>query len=183
MSIEKVKELYKDYPEIPYISEDRDVAKFLTEVVISKGKLVPKRNMERTVENLLPGHIILLWRINFETFTTDSHFPKYFEYTYGVNGKKCLLELEKKDYIRKMTATESLIYLSVPILKNFLKEKGIRGLSKMKREDIDKAILENFSNAELENMFNIRGYEITKKGTQLLTKYAHIVDKHPKKKY
>ena len=30
---------------------------------------------------LLAGDIILLWRIHFGTFTTETWFPKYFEYT------------------------------------------------------------------------------------------------------
>lgn len=61
----KIKELYKEYPEIPFISETRDAEKWLKEVTLSKSKLVPKVNMNRTEEGLLAGDIILLWRVNF----------------------------------------------------------------------------------------------------------------------
>ena len=82
-----IQELYADYPEMPYISPERDLAE------TNFTKPVPKRNMVRTAEGLLPGHIILLWRINFGTFTTETTFSKYFEYTYGVNGRAALNDL------------------------------------------------------------------------------------------
>ena len=49
--------------------------------------------MKRLEEGILPGHfLILLWRISFSTFTNESVFPKYFEYTYGVNAEQALQE-------------------------------------------------------------------------------------------
>jgi len=65
--------MYEDYTIKPYISPDRDP----NEVV----KPVPKRNMEPLADGLLAGDIILLWRINFGTFTNETWYPKYFEYT------------------------------------------------------------------------------------------------------
>ena len=44
--------------------------------------------MELLTDDLLAGDIILLWRINFGTFTTETWFPKYFEYTYGIDAPK-----------------------------------------------------------------------------------------------
>ena len=59
---------YKDHQVKP-ISPERDlVAWFLN------PKLVPKRNMELLTDNLLAGDIILLWRIQFGTFTTEIWF-------------------------------------------------------------------------------------------------------------
>ena len=49
-------------------------------------KPVSKRKMELLQDSLLEGDIILLWRINFGTFTTETWFPKYFEYTYGIHA-------------------------------------------------------------------------------------------------
>lgn len=82
-----IQELYADYPKIPCISPGCDLAE------TNFTKPVPKRNMVRTAEGLLLGHIILLWRINFGTFTTETTFSKYFEYTYGVNGRAALNDL------------------------------------------------------------------------------------------
>lgn len=59
--------IYKDYPVKPYISPNRDVEAWLL-----NPKPVPKLNMELLENNLLAGDIILIWRINFGTFTTFS---------------------------------------------------------------------------------------------------------------
>ena len=79
-SLEKI---YKDHQVKPYISPDRDIEAWLL-----NPKPVPKRNMELLEDNLLAGDIILLWRIQFGTFTTETWFPKYFEYTYSIDASK-----------------------------------------------------------------------------------------------
>ena len=58
-SLEKI---YKDHQVKPYISPNRDIETWLLNL-----KPVPKRNMD-----LLAGDIILLWRIQFGTFTTET---------------------------------------------------------------------------------------------------------------
>ena len=63
-SLEKI---YKDHQAKPYISPDRDIETWLL-----NPKPVPKRNMELLADDLLAGDIILLWRINFGTFTTET---------------------------------------------------------------------------------------------------------------
>ena len=55
--------IYKDYPVKPYISTNRDM---------EAPKPVPKRKMELLEDNLLAGDIMLLWRIQFGTFTTKT---------------------------------------------------------------------------------------------------------------
>ena len=59
--------IYKDHQVKPYISPDRDIETWLL-----NPKPVPKRNMELLEDSLLAGDIILLWRINFRTFTTET---------------------------------------------------------------------------------------------------------------
>ncbi|MBF0846853.1 hypothetical protein IR145_05165, partial [Streptococcus danieliae] len=97
---------------VPYISEDRDFDTWLKEVSLSKSKLVPKKNMEKTDEGLIAGDIILLWRVHFGTFTTDTvqsnYFPKYFEYTYGINGEKNLENLLENELVYIKSIMESL---------------------------------------------------------------------------
>ena len=44
--------------------------------------------MELLTDDLLAGDIMLLWRIQFGTFTTETWFTKYFEYTYGIDVPK-----------------------------------------------------------------------------------------------
>ena len=105
-------------------------------------KLVPKRNMELLEDNLLAGDIILLWRINFGTFTTETWFPKYFEYTYGIDAPKHLDTLVEKGYATIETAFDSLDHLNATMKKSSLKKKGITGLSKMKATELNQAIID-----------------------------------------
>ena len=62
-----IEKIYKDHPVKPFISPERDLNAW-----ILNPKPVPKRNMELLEDNLLAGDIILLWRINFGTFTTET---------------------------------------------------------------------------------------------------------------
>lgn len=183
----KVKEYYKDYKEIPYISENRDLKVWLEEVELNKNKLVPKRNMERTEEGLLAGDIILLWRINFGTFTTDSikkgMYPKYFEYSYGIDAPKNLQLLFQNKYVIIDSVYDSLKHNSLIKLKKHLKDKKVLGISKMKKEDVYNSIIDNFNEDELNKIIEVRGYSLTEKGKLALDNNLTIVDRHPKKKF
>ena len=167
---------YKDHQVKPFISSERDLDAWLL-----NSKLVPKRNMELLTDDLLAGDIILLWRIQFGTFTTETWFPKYFEYTYGIDAPKHLKTLLEKGYAVIETAFDSLDYLNATMKKNILKSKGIMELSKMKATDLDQALHDHFSEEELSNCFSIRGYKLTPKGGQALKDHQAIIDRHPKK--
>lgn len=58
---------YKDHQVTTFISPERDLDAWLL-----NPKPVPKRNMVLLKDNLLAGDIILLWRIHFGTFTTET---------------------------------------------------------------------------------------------------------------
>lgn len=175
--------LYDDHDEAPYISPERDLSAWLTLVDIGTETRVPKRNMKRLDDDLLPGHIILLWRISFGTFTTDSVYPKYFEYDYGINAKQALEEVQEKGYARELSAYDSLTHLTAAHLKSFLKTKNVTGLSKLKKDDLMNKTREVYSEEELSLLFDLRGFELTESGKGLLEKYDDIVDEHPKKTY
>lgn len=180
--LETIKKLYQDYPEIPYISPERDFASFLKEVSISKSALVPKKNMLRDAQGLLPGHIILLWRVSHGNYNTETPVCKYFEYDYGIDGNRSLQELVEKGYVLQENAQGSLEHLSGKILQAFLKEKGVKGLSKLNREETEKAMLSHFSEEELEKLFSLRVFRLTLQGQQILEKSQDIVNRHPQKK-
>ena len=167
---------YKDYPVKPYISPNRDMEAWLL-----NSKPVPKRNMELLEDNLLAGDIILLQRIQFGTFTTETWFPKYFEYTYGIDAPKHLETLVEKGYALVETAFDSLDHINATTKKNILKKKGVTGLSKMKASDLNQALHDHFSEEELASLFSIRGYKLTPKGEQALKDHQTIIDRHPKK--
>ena len=73
--------------------------------------------MELLADDLLAGDIILLWRIQFGTFTTETRFPKYFEYTYGIDTPKHLKTLVEKGYTLVETAFDSLNHLNATMKK------------------------------------------------------------------
>ena len=171
-----IEKIYKDHPVKPFISPERDLNAW-----ILNPKPVPKRNMELLEDNLLAGDIILLWRINFGTFTTESWFPKYFEYTYGIDAPKHLKTLVEKGYALVETSFDSLDHLNATMKKNILKSKGITGLSKMRAADLDQALHDHFSEEELASLFSIRGYKLSPKGEQALKYHQAIIDRHPKK--
>lgn len=181
--MDRIKELYKDYHEIPYISSDRNIGQFMQEVSLSKSKLVPKRHMERLDNGLLPGDIILLWRVAFGTYTTETVVSKYFEYTYGIDGKANIKKLVKDGYVGIQNAFEAMEHLSTAILKSFLKMKNVPGLSKLTKDSAMLAVKEHFTLEELASLFTIRGYVLTELGEQALQEGQFVVDKHPKKKY
>lgn len=112
--------IYKDYPEQPYINPDRD-PRWFQQLALGTVSRVPIRNMQRTEENLLPGDIILLWRIQLGTFTNETWFPKYFEYDYGIDAPTQLAWLIENDYAYQASALDSLQFVSASEVKAMLK--------------------------------------------------------------
>ena len=161
---------------MPYISPKRNIDEWLLD-----AKPVPKRNMVTLNNNLPAGDIILLWRIEFGTFTTETWFPKYFEYTYGINAPENLKKLEDEGYVEIESAFSSLDHINSIAKKNILKQKGVKGLSKLKAADLDKALEDNFSEEELSILFSMRGYNLTPKGETALLNNQDVIDRHPKK--
>lgn len=178
----KIKNLYTDYPEIPYISPDRPIEAWLKKVKLGTENLVPKRNMLRTQEGLLPGDLILLWRISLGTYTTESWTPKYFEYDYGIDCPASLTNLIDQGYALQDSAQESLDHTPASVLKALLKDKEIKGLSKLKKEEVKNKVLEVLSPEELDQAIDIRSYRLTPKGQAALENNQEIIDRHPKKK-
>ncbi|HFI0767421.1 TPA: hypothetical protein ACGOX8_001084 [Streptococcus suis] len=173
----RVEEMYKDHEVKPYISPERDLAAWLLE-----AKPVPKRNMIRLEEGLLAGDIILLWRVNFGTFTTTTPYSKYFEYIYGINGPAHMEKLLADGYVYLESAFDSLDHITSTAKKNILKAEGVTGLSKMKAADLDTALKDHLTEEKLAPYFAVRGYALTEKGRAALENHQEVIDKHPKKK-
>ena len=169
---------YKDYDRLPYIGADRDYDDWLL-----RSKPVPKRNMEDLGQGLVAGDIILLWRVGFDTFHTASSFPKYFEYTYGIDAKLHLKRLIDQGYVEIESPFASLDLLSATIKKRFLKEKKLAGLSKMKVADLDQAILDQFTEGEWGQKTSLRSYKLSPKGRRILEQHEKVLDRHPQKKF
>lgn len=173
----RIEEMYRDHEVKPYISPERDLESWLLE-----AKPVPKRNMVCLEEGLLPGDIILLWRINFGTFETTTPYSKYFEYMYGINGPAHMEQLLADGYAYMESAFDSLDHITSTAKKNILKAEGVAGLSKMKAADLDAALREHLTEDRLASYFSVRGYALTEKGRAALENHPEVIDKHPKKK-
>lgn len=81
------KRFYSDYPEKPYISQDRE---FNTDWIeranmFPEQSIIPKSMMKRYSDGLLPGHVYMLYWLG---KYTNKRVPVYFEYKYGVDFTK-----------------------------------------------------------------------------------------------
>ena len=73
---------YTDYPEIPYISNDRNHEWIEMATTFPKTVPVQKAMMVRYKDGLLPGHVYMLYWLR---KYTNKKVPAYFEYKYGIN--------------------------------------------------------------------------------------------------
>ncbi|MBG9982882.1 hypothetical protein HZY86_07180 [Aerococcaceae bacterium DSM 111020] len=172
--------IYQDYSEQPYISPNRD-SEWFNKLDRGTVQRVPKRNMIRTSEQLLPGDIILLWRIQLGTFTNQSWFPKYFEYDYGIHAPSRLKHLIKEKYALQASAKDSLTHIPAPEIKAILKQKGVKGYSQLNKQQLIDLTHKALSEEELANLFDLRAIHLTKKGDDALKNNADIISRHPKK--
>lgn len=146
-------------------------------------KKVPARNLIRLENGLLPGDIILLWRVSHGTFTNESGFHKYFSQDYGIDAKEHLQDLISKGFVDIQDVFDAIEdYVPVWRLKEILTDRGETGLSKLNRMELLDLVEVMFSESELESLISVRGYFLTEKGEKALIEGQEVVDRHPKKK-
>lgn len=168
--------IYANYPNQPYISLDRDLARWEAFPEKFHYGIVPKANMELLEEGLFPGDIVMLWRIHFNNFTNQSVIPEYFEYRYGIDSHASLDRLFDRNLIRQESLLASLDLSNVTILKRLLKFKNLPLSGK--KNDVLQRVVDNFSEEELSEHLNQRRYAITQEGDKVLAKYDYIIKKH-----
>lgn len=166
--------MVETYQVQPYINPDRDLA-------TEDYKPVPKKNMELLEDGLLAGDIILLWRIQFGTFTNETWYPKYFEYIYGINAPLHLENLIEQGYCYVESPYHSLDHINANKKKQILKAYDVPGISKMKAADLDRAIIANIDENTLGSYFDVRGIALTEKGEKAIEANPEVIDRHPKK--
>lgn len=97
---------YSEYPEKPYISKDREcntnwleqAERFPIQSIVSIEKMI------RFDDNLLPGHIYLLYWLGKKKQT--GRIPAYFEYRYGIDAIKEISILTDAGYLEENKPTE-----------------------------------------------------------------------------
>lgn len=177
--MKKTHPIYKDYPELPYISPDRDLALWEAHPEKFHYGIVPKKNMIRLEEGILPGDLILLWRVHFNTFTTESVIPEYVEYRYGVDSVASIKLLLEKGFIFLQDARQSLDLLTTPQLKVILKKYQLP--VKGAKAELLSQVLENLDEATLSKEFSVRRYAITPLGSDVLENHPDILKQHGSK--
>lgn len=91
-----INRFYADYPEIPYISEDREQSWIERAELFPDQSLVTKEMMTRLKNGLLPGHIYMLYWLK---RYTNKKVPVYFEYKYGIDFEKEKLFLKNNVFL------------------------------------------------------------------------------------
>lgn len=168
--------IYQNYPEQPYISPERDLKLWETNPELFHYGIVSKIQMQRLPEGVLPGDIVMLWRIHFNTFTTESIIPQYFEYRYGVDAHASITTLIKLGFAERCNATETLPLLNVTLIRSMLKahKLSLNG----KKAELLQRVIDNIPEQQLATLFSVRKYKITALGSKLLAKYDAIIQKH-----
>ena len=156
----------------------------------SSSKAVPKWALEPVANielyggylfEVTAGDIILLRRISFDTFTTQSWFPKYFEYTYGTDAAFDLRMLVEAGVVEVESAADSLDLVTAPALRKALKDAGVNDLSSAKKADLMRLAREHLSPTQLEDAVPVRSYKLATAGRALLDARPEVGAKHPQK--
>jgi hypothetical protein len=134
--------------------------------------------MERNEDGWLPGHIILLWRLDLGTFSTESAIPRYFEYIYGIHALKDLNRFIEDGLAYQMSAKETLYLVNAGTLKKILKNAGLSGYSSMKKYELVKFVQDSIKEEDLAPQMPIIAYQTTERGHELVEKYDDIIQRH-----
>lgn len=123
---------------------------------------------------LLPGEVILMnWIVG---KSSDTHFPKYFSYTYGLDPEKSAAKLLKAGFITEANSIEALNSLKVTELKEILREHELK-VSGKKQELIER-IGEHLTGDEIDRYVTHKPLKMTEKGEQVIEHYYYIVPAH-----
>lgn len=172
--------VYRDYPEQPYISPDRDLDAWLNTPERFPYGRVSRANMERTPEGLLPGQIVMLWLMDVSHMTNESIMPQYFEYRYGVQAQEAKDFLVEKGYASIAGVEDALPLLNAEVIKRMLKSKNLP-LSGKKGELVGR-VLHEFDQKELAELVGLRLYQVSPQGKELLARHGDIIKRHGPKK-
>jgi|GEM_PF-4764243 len=124
---------------------------------------------------LLPGEIVLLDWID-GTFLTDTKFPQYFEYEYGINTENSLKKLISNGFVEYAGPEEALFSLTVNSLKQILRSKSLKVSGR--KADLIERIKDNFTISEIENLVKDKPLKVTATGKNILKEYDYIVSAH-----
>lgn len=118
------KMFYKNYPEMPFISQDRELNTNWIDQAQMFGATPTKEMMVRYSDGLLPGHVYMLYWIK---EIHRKRIPVYFEYQYGINFTDEQDFLYKQGYLTsemKLTSKgENAILSHYDVIEKHSKQK------------------------------------------------------------
>lgn len=140
---------YADYPETPFISNERGAEWLERAELFPKQSIIPKSIMTRYADGLLPGHIYMLYWLKKHT---NKSVPVYFEYKYGINFEKEKSYLYAAGYLdidNKPTAKgEAAIKKHYSVIEKHTPPKpdlSIEGISKQILKERNNIIKEGYT--------------------------------------
>jgi len=93
-----IKKYYYNYPEVPYISDERGFDWIESAEMFPNQNIIPISMMTRYSDGLLPGHIYMLYWLK---KYTNKKVPAYFEYKYGVDFEKEKIFLKNNGFLNE----------------------------------------------------------------------------------
>lgn len=147
-----IRRFYADYPETPYISDDRRKDWIEMAGNFPKQCVVPKAMMMRYSDNLLPGHVYMLYWLK---KYTNKRVPAYFEYKYGIDFEKEKAFLYSNGFLDDMNKPtqkgEEAIKLHYSVVENHnppKPDRSVEGISKQILAQRDSFIRNGFKHYE-----------------------------------
>lgn len=116
------KMFYKGYPEMPFVSQDRELnANWIEQAqMFPKQSILKKSRMIRFSDGLLPGHIYMLYWLG---KYTNRRIPAYFEYDYGIHFVAEKEFLKKRGYLNDIDKPTELGEQAIRAHYNIIEER------------------------------------------------------------
>lgn len=135
-------------------------------------------NAYKSDNGLYPHEIIVLYYAS-KYSKQGTYFHTFWLNRYGIRDvRKILDKLFERGFIKYASVKETVKHQSIPDIKDFLKNNGIK-VSGNKKELIER-IFENISEEETEHYFPDRYYELTELGTSELERNQMLIYIHNK---
>ncbi|WP_086315404.1 hypothetical protein A5821_002889 [Enterococcus sp. 7F3_DIV0205] len=170
--VAKIVAIYETYPEFPVMSTDRNVDDWLKMIAIGTAKIVPKENMIRNADGLLPGEVLLLDWLT-EKDSTTAVFPDFFELEFGIDPITNTDRLLFADYLDILNDASVINYWSLFQLNEVLKENGL--IQCDTKEQAIQLLKKEFTTDYIINMVDPGIYILMDKGQAIVEKYADFI--------
>ena len=135
---------------------------------------VPVKKVSATAQDLILIAVSEKYKVG------EKKYPQYFKSSYGIDSPNDrFMALEKKGYIRRATAAESLAIFKTAELKEMALQNGLAADGK--KEELCQRIVAGVSPAELDRLVPERFWKTTDSGQNILNQNSYVefyLEKH-----